>query len=164
MSRNSIGICLGKANLPKVHPCEISPAQPWPPGRIDQLFLGPSSVPGKPGWLVTPPAWLLSPRMAPLESAEHLFNFPKMYYGSWEAKLPTHRIPKGLCCLSLARLWEIDWELKKKNVDGVPTVTQKVVTVAAQVDTVAWIQSLAWEFPHAAGVAKKFFLIKFFFF
>lgn len=44
---------------------------------------------------------------------------------------------------------------KKKNVDGVPTVTQKVVTVAAQVDTVAWIQSLAWEFLYAVVVVLK---------
>ena len=30
-----------------------------------------------------------------------------------------------------------------------------LAAAVAQVATVAWIQSLAWEFPHAAGVAKK---------
>ena len=30
-----------------------------------------------------------------------------------------------------------------------------MVTAVAQFTTVAWVQSLAWELPHAASVAKK---------
>ena len=30
-----------------------------------------------------------------------------------------------------------------------------MVTAVAQVTAVTWVQSLAWEFPHAMGAARK---------
>ena len=31
----------------------------------------------------------------------------------------------------------------------------RIVTAVALVTAVVWVQSLAWEFPHDVGVAKK---------
>ena len=42
------------------------------------------------------------------------------------------------------------WEFPRGSVLGFD-----VVTAAAWVATVVWVQCLAWEFPHAAGMAKK---------
>ena len=39
-----------------------------------------------------------------------------------------------------------------------------MVTVVAQVTAVAWVQSLAWELPHAMCATKKNLAVTFFFF
>lgn len=50
---------------------------------------------------------------------------------------------------------------KKINVIGSSCVAQQVkdlagiVAAVVQVATVAWVWSLAWDLPHAAGAAKK---------
>jgi len=41
-----------------------------------------------------------------------------------------------------------------KNVKN-RSLRSSIVTVVALVTAVAWIQSLAWELPHAVGMAKR---------
>ena len=71
-----------------------------------------------------------------------------------KAKLPVtfvvdQLLPGREICITKEQDRGVPWWLSRSR--------SGIVTIAAQVTAVMYVQSLAWELPHAGGVAKKIF-------